>query len=329
MANEVVRQAVKYFDQHYRFSSYFWDESANSVDNTMFCSRLVAHAFRTAGIALTTLPDNKVLPVDLYQICQSERWEEITSQLIVGPISEKANSIFPLIQVAGEKPKTMSEFFAATDDLMIQGARLAAEVERMRHRSAREMLDSEILMAEFCSLHLANAKAMLACPDQLDDATADSICRVLKQFPALLDLAHLPNLDLLIDESPFNSPNDVESSYVNFPAPIAIRQMQEQREQVRIYTFLLLAKLGLLAVLAHHTASEKFAQFRLVTTDRVQRFLHYIEFVDDLSVFENEENLFLWIDQDGDREIIRDIFRDIIAALKALDQLRKADFPNS
>jgi hypothetical protein len=90
----IARAGVRYYNQKYRFSSYFsrsvTEPAPGKGDTTQFRSRLVAHAYRSAGLALCTLDDNRVLPVDLFDLCQSPPWQNITEQCVDSPIPKEA-----------------------------------------------------------------------------------------------------------------------------------------------------------------------------------------------------------------------------------------------
>jgi uncharacterized protein YycO len=96
LADQIVSAAIRYYKQKYKFLTFFKNFVRGSAegegDTTQFCSRLVAHAYRSAGLLPTELPDNKVLPVDLYQICRLPPWEDVTAEFTEKPLSALAEN---------------------------------------------------------------------------------------------------------------------------------------------------------------------------------------------------------------------------------------------
>jgi hypothetical protein len=139
---KIVTSAMRYYNQRYRFSTYFNTDPGG--DTTMFCSRLVAHAYRSAGAQLTPLQDNRVLPVDLYQICQSKEWMEITSEFVVEPVDAAVDELFPSIELPDQGSMSLSEFLAHVDALITDRARMLKQREQIRYDSTREILYGDV-----------------------------------------------------------------------------------------------------------------------------------------------------------------------------------------
>lgn len=310
LAGKVALHAKRYLRRKYSFIPFFGDRApAGRVDTTMFCSRLVAYAFREAGAPLTALPDHKVLPADLVQICRRSGWDDITAGFAETPIDPSVDEHLPGIEIPGEGSMTLSAFFARTDAAMAQVSRLAKETEEARFDVTRELLESEALMSQFVAAMFDYAKQVHEDPALVGEHAAGIICRTLGQLSALLQLSLLPAIDLLVFASFLNADDEEAVGYVGQPGPSDMRTMQEAREALRIYTALLFAKIGLMAIVAHLVDDESFAHFRSIRRDYAERFLASIDLATDISAYANRPDLFAWSKIEGDREFSLATFR--------------------
>jgi hypothetical protein len=320
-AKAIAREAARYYAQKYRFSSFFAEPVEQ--DTTQFCSRLVAYAFRVAGIPLTGLPDNKVLPLDLFRVCQSGGWKDVTKDFISAPQATIGDDIFPKVRLEGEDV-SLSQFLAKADSVLATSARLSAKTMQVVYEANKSILATEALLAKFCGAQFDLAKALRLNPSALNDKDATTIARLLEQIQALLDLSELPDIELLVGDALLNSDPEDKDSKLNiaYPTPLAIREMQKSRETIKIYGYLLFAETGLCTILAHSTPHDSFEAYRSVAKEYADQFLRALQPVANLAPYENADDLFKWIDGDADRSMARKIFRNIVAALKVIDILR-------
>jgi hypothetical protein len=334
LADKIEKAATRYYSQRYSFYSYFVASrsepeqgASKNGDTTQFCSRLVAHAYRSAGAPLSELPDNRVLPLDLYEICQSKEWQDISSELVKEPISPEADDVIGPIDIPDERSMTLSEFFKHIDSVMHNSAELAMRFQEHKYASVKHRVYVEGLLAKLVSAQFNMAKAIRIAPDQLDDNFAQRISRVLQQLGPLLALAQLPTLNIASQESIVNKIDERQNTglYVGLPSPIAILEMQKARFAITIYTYLLLAETGLFIILAHYTSYKKFQEFRAVKHEYARDFLASLHLSGDLSMYKNTASLFKWLDGEDDRAQWLRIANNIVGAVEAIKLLPKSN----
>ena len=320
-AAQVAKSAMRYFGQKYRFTGYLGQEQEG--DTTQFCSRLVAHAYRAVDLPLTQLANNKVLPLDLYQILQTGDWVDVTTQFIEPPLSAEASALLGDIELPTGEKIDLNSFFEKTGDTTLESLRLARKVQELQYQHHKHALHTEALLAKYCALQFDMAKQVRNHPDLLDNDFAASIARVLSQLDTLLDCAELPSLDLLVPSSLLNT-GDIEqdSPYIGMPPPAAIRELQTGREAIRIYTYLLMGETGLFTILWHAFSNEKFKQFQDVPPYFANSFLASLQTVTRLAHFDSLTDTFAWVDEPADRALCQTLFHNILVALKVLDMAR-------
>jgi hypothetical protein len=324
LAEKIVKSAMRYYGQRYRFSTYFAEPDAG--DTTQFCSRLVAHAYRSAGVPLSSLTDSKVLPVDLYQICQSRAWNDVSAEFVQQPPPPAINELLPTIEIPGQGELSLSDFLTHSDAVILEAARLTKENIKLQYDTTRTLLHNEALLARFSSFQFDLSKQIRLTPSALEDTFALRITRVLAQLEDLLALSRLPSIDTLVADSFLNAVDNQKDIglYAGYPTPLAIREMQVSREAITIFSYLLLAEIGLLTILAHRTPHEKFEQFRSVKSKYADQFAAALQPFDDFSSYERVEDLFEWVEGESDRATCQQVFGRIVAALKVIAILRSA-----
>jgi hypothetical protein len=323
-AVQVAKAGMRYMQQKYSFIKYFGKPREN--DTTQFCSRLVAYAYRTVGMPLSDLPDKDVLPLDLYLLCQAAPWSDITADTVLHPVSSETEHMLGEIDIPGVGKRSMSEFFDGSDKLLRKSSQLQKEFEELRYKNFRDILQTEGVLAQYCLAMFVLAKQIRLAPDSIDDEFAGKIVSVLSQIDTLLDLAHLPDVDLLNENTLVNKGGDA-GEYAGMPAPVAIREMQNSRETVRIYTYLLMAETGLLSILAHLSQSDKFEAFRGVKSEYVSRFLIALPLIETLPEDVDAENLFAWVGNESDRIFCQKSYKSMIAMLKIIKIATGAQVP--
>jgi hypothetical protein len=312
IASKIVKSAMRYYNRKYRFSSFF-SESRDS-DTTQFCSRLVAHAYRAAGIPLTLRTDHKVLPVDLYKICQSDAWEDISSMFVRETNSPMAEEVLPPIEIPGHEKMSIAELNDYVEDLILKQAKDLKELQKLSYLRTQGLLTIEGLEAQSLVAQFDLSKNFYAMPSALDDRAAASIALVLRLLlKPLLELSRLPSIELLVTETFLNTSNEgtIPSQYAGMPTPQVIREMQLLRAEITIYDKLFLAEIGLSTILAHCTQFDQFARFRSVKKEFADLFLAALPPVEDLSSYEGNEDNFMWVEQESNRARCRTIFRHI------------------
>jgi hypothetical protein len=314
-AAQIARAGIRYMQQKYSFLAYF--KKSRESDTTQFCSRLVAHAYRAAGMPLSELPDKDVLPLDLYRICQAAPWSDVTAETLLRMPRPDTEDILGNIEIPGKGNLSISEFLDSADQRLLEGLQLRKRVQEMLHKNVRNILRVQGLLAEYCVAVFMLAKQVRTNPRSIDDAFAEKIANVLGQIGTLLDLSTLPDVDLLIENTLVNTDTGgmEESAYVGMPTPAAIREMQTGRETIRIYTGLLMAEVGLLSILAHAVPHEKFDAFRVVKPEYAATFLASLPQIDHLEAYEDVENPFSWVDDEADRIFCQQTYKNLITLL--------------
>jgi hypothetical protein len=317
--DKIVKAGMRYMQQKYSFIKYFGKPKEN--DTTQFCSRLVAHAYRYAGVPLSKLPDKDVLPLDLYLLCQQPPWSEVTDETVHQFSSPEMDNFVGDIEVPGRGKMSFSELFDSSDKLLLKCVQSRKQVLEIHYRNYRNILHVQALLAQYCSAVFVLAKQLYVNPLDIDDAFAEKIANVLSQIDVLLDLAHLPDVDLLIEHTLVNTDADGsgEGAYVDMPAPTVIRELQTNREMIRIYTGLLMAEIGMFSILAQAFPNEKFDAFKDVKPEYVAEFLAALPRVDALPKDEDEANLFTWVDNDADRAFCVSTYKNLIVFLELIE----------
>ncbi|MEH6433810.1 hypothetical protein [Massilia sp. DD77] len=314
---QVARAGIRYMQQKYSFATYF--KKARDTDTTQFCSRLVAHAYRSAGMPLSELADKDVLPLDLYLLCQGTPWTDVTLETMAAPLPPEVDAIAGEIEIPGQESLSMSAFFDRTDELLRDAAQSHKRFQELQHKSYRDMLSVEALLVQYCAAMFMHAKLLRAEPGAIEDSFAATITRVLAQVDTLLDLASLPDIDLLVENTLINTDTgSADSAYAGMPTPAAIREMQTGRETLRCYAYLLLAELGLLGIVAHAVPHEKFDAFKPVKPEYANGFLAALVQNGKLKAYQEAAHPFAWVDDDADRDFCRNAYRNILALLELI-----------
>jgi len=322
LADKIAKWAVRYYHQKYRFFSYFGEGAEG--DTTQFCSRLVAHAYGAAGLPLSSLPDHKVLPVDLYRICQSDLWSDISAKFVQAAPDPAADAQLKPIEIPGQEALPFSVFIRHVDSLLQNAARLNKEQIELQYKTTRLLLENEALLAKFCAEQFNISKLIGLAPAAIDDTIAHPIARVLAQIEPLLALSLLPDVELLVKQSFLNT-GDGQADiplYAGYLPPSAIREMQVARTIVTIYTYLFFAETGLHTILANYTPHAKFEPFRAVKREYADSFLAALPPFHNFSLYQNRPDTFEWVDLETDRATCRKTFANILADLQVIEILR-------
>ena len=322
LADNIAKWAVRYYHQKYRFFSYFGEGAEG--DTTQFCSRLVARAYRAAGLPLTSLPDHKVLPLDLYRICQSDSWSDISAEFLQAAPDPAADAQWEPIEIPGRDAMPLFAFIRHGDALLRNAARLNRQQIELQYKTTRLLLENEALLAKFCAIQFDISKQIRLAPAAIDDTIAPRIARVLAQIEHLLALSLLPDIELLVTQSFLNTvagQTDIPL-YAGYLPPSAIREMQTARAAVTVYTYLFFAQTGLFTILAHHTPHEKFEAFRAVKSEYADSFLAALAPFQNFSLYKDRPDIFEWVDLESDRAACRAAFANILAALQVIDMMR-------
>lgn len=326
--NGIAAAATRYYNQRYSFLAYFRSAPSTQVgsdigreDTTQFCSRLVAHAYRSAGFPFSARPDSRMLPLDLYQICQSEPWTDITSEFVQAPVPPDMDRALGEINLPDGHGVGVNELFRRMDEAVRRNAELTAERYDVQYTVTRELLQVEASLAKLVTSQFDLARLLRIAPDKVDDAIAARIVRVLEQLDTLVAMSRVPSLELFTRTSLINVGD--ESLYAGHPPPSAIREMQLAREAVTVYSYLHFAEIGLLSALAHFTAYEKLDRFRTVKREYAEQFLAAAEPIAAPSKYADDRTLFLWVDDDAERAGWRTILRNIIQAAEGVILLRR------
>jgi hypothetical protein len=289
---------------------------------------LIAHAYRAAGKRLTSLPDHRVLPLDLYRICQSPPWQDVSEDFIEAPPPADLDRIMGPIPVPGLGNVTVTQFFDRSDTQLRELARLQKLTKEQEYAALQNMLSVELQLNRYVTLQLGVTQQIRKDPQFMNDTLAEWTERVMQQLPQLLDLAELPTLDLLVPSTILNSSPQGQPDlprYAGMPRPSEIRQAQLAREALRLYTYLMLGDIGMRAILAHYTGHEKFAAFQGMRADYAQRFLAAIPDVDQLDLrAAKSANGFQWAQSEAAREFCRGAAHTILQGLKLIDLMRQA-----
>lgn len=326
LGQRIGKAAKRYYGQAYSFFTYLGKEE--QVDYTQFCSRLVAYAYRTEGMPLSKLADNKVLPLDLDRICRTEDWQDVTEKFIQKPLSAEAEmwlkDITGDLKLPSGAPVPSDRIFEESDQLVLEITQKLKHLQDLDYRSHIRAVHQEFLLCELCMAEKTQAEQMRDAPGDIDDAYADRISNVLSQIEALLNIAQLTSVELLVAPSPINEiayGEDPVSAYVGLPTPADIHSMQTARETITLHTFFVMAELGLCCLLWHLTRHDRFEAYHAVKPEYATNFQSALQPVADLARYEAMADTFAWVDDPAHRESFELKFRHVIAVLKLLELL--------
>lgn len=254
-------------------------------------------------------------------------WENITQEFMDDNTSNYLDErLGPITMPSGEEV-TLSTFMKSANTLLKDNATYNAELQKIAYKSLKDLLISESLLAQFCSAQLDMAKLVSIKPDEIHGNVTDLICKTLEQIEGLLLLATTLDLKLIIPDTLSNFyPDDRgRGAYVNFPPTATMRELQLNREVIRIYAALLFTQAGIFVILAHYAPNEKYRIFEAVNRDTADKFLaSVLQRRVDLSTYDNFQELFVWIEDDTDRSTSQNILNNIVAGLRLIDLLRSA-----
>ncbi|WP_416769624.1 YiiX/YebB-like N1pC/P60 family cysteine hydrolase [Pseudomonas sp. RHF3.3-3] len=315
-ARKIAEAGVHYLEQQYDFTKYFLKGSA--LDFTQFCSRLVAQAYRFIGIPLSDLPDHKVLPVDIHRQCQLPDWKNVTAESLLPPLPENHDleGMHALVMNDGT---SLSEFLDRTDSLIMSGLQQQVKIEEALHKSTLDIMKGQELAAQYCAAKFTLFQSLREQPEKINEQNVQDIGEVLSQLETLLDIAALPDLELLIKDSASNSNGgaDQRAPYAGLPTNVEIREQNKARETIRYLSYFLMAEIGLLSILAQFDQSDKLAKFKKINPDYIKEFCNALP--DTLNTHPNElDNTFPWVTNLEFQAVYRAVYSNVISAIRCL-----------
>jgi hypothetical protein len=317
----ITAEAKRYLAQKYSFRKYFKGSGGapgrKREDTTQFCSRLVAHSFAAAGLPFSARPEHRVLPIDLYAACQILPWREVTSDVARRRWKGSSVGFLERIEVPGRGERSMTEFFEETGVLMDHVADLQKMKEYTALKTYSDILVSEMTLGQYASALLDLAKQVRIDPSQLEDRASEAIIRVLEQIGSLLDLALLPDLDVIVQRLNFGESEQDIATYAGRLRPSELHRFRRAREMLRLLSYLIFAETGLGVLVAHATNAPKFAHFRTAKREYAERFLAALKNMPDVSEHDGSaQDLFAWVTSEADRKVARAEFVNILGCLR-------------
>ena len=324
----IAAEAVRYLHQKYDFTQYLRPTPVSETQNaTQFCSRLVAMAYRRADIPLTDLPDNRVLPIDLWRICQRKDWSEVTDDFVSNVDWNVLNAIVGPVKIPGRPPVDIATFMTDSNRLLRENAELHRKHLESCHDVIHNMYSIEALLIEYSSALLGMAKLAYIDPSTISEDFAREICIVLEKIPILLSLGKPQEITAIQDtQSNTNYPNDdpSRSVYAGLPTRSEIADAQANRETLRIMSYLLMAETGLMSICAQETGHKKFARFLSTDSEYVKKFLEAVPLPEDFAPFEIEDSDFAWVSSEADRANSKRAAQNINTAWKIVCTIKNS-----
>lgn len=317
---KIGNEAIRYLHMAYDFKQYLRPRPApERKDTTQFCSRLVAMAYRCAGVPITDLPDNRVLPVDLWRICQGPNWSEITEDFSSEIEWDKIGDILGPIEIPGYGTVDFKNLFQSSDKLMREVASNSREIIERQRAQADDMLRIESLLVQYSEAWFEMAKLSRHEPSTVDDEVAKWICRIIEQLPQLLALGKLNNISEVLNTSPISVGADDDpnrGAYAGLPTHSEIMRLRACREEIQVCSYLILAEIGMMSIFANVVKNKKLDRFKSVDNAYVKSFVKSVPMVDDFSPFEIFDEDFSWISSEADRRTSRKIAKYIFGCWK-------------
>ena len=323
---QIAAAALRYHNINYGFSGYFARQKNESP--TMFCSQLIAYAYRAAKLPLTRqLTDNKVLPIDLYAICQQSDWRDITGDL-VQQAPAMADEIFPKINIPGMGELAFSEFWDHTTRTLTDAAANSQKFLDLRYKTIIDWVTAQGEIAKFVVAKYALARSSYAAPEGMGEAGARTIVRILEQIDSLLSLSQLPTIDLILTPLKLELFEELPgtSAYVGLPTAGEMREFQRLCEIIRLRASFLFGEIGLFAIIAKAMPHDNVARFRAVKSQYVERFIAALpQELPNLDQYKTDENTFQWISQEDERTATQNTFKNILVGIEVIGMIRKLD----
>lgn len=323
----IAMEAIRFLKANYDFKTYLRPSPApEKKDSTQFCSKLIATSFREAGVTITKLADNRVLPIDLWNVCQAHDWVEITEEFTSDVNWEKAAEVLGPIDIPGHGSIDLATFMEHSDHLMREVAANNREVVSLQRDQFDSLLVIENLLTQHALALLDLAKMVRLDPQKLDDELAAKICKLVTQLPQLLMLGKLNSIDDVLDSAPLYLGLDKDpgrSVYAGLPSQNEIMRLRALRETLQIHSYLLLAELGMLCIAAKVSMDEKLEIFRIVDEKLISDFIDAAPRVDDFSLFEISDADFEWMGSQDDQDTSKRIATSILASWKIANLLPK------
>ncbi|MFJ4145697.1 YiiX/YebB-like N1pC/P60 family cysteine hydrolase [Pseudomonas sp. NPDC089734] len=313
---KIAEAGIHYIKQKYEFTRYFGASSPH--DFTQFCSRLVAQAYRVAGMPLSELPDHKVLPLDLHRRCQLPDWQNITADSLLSPLPQGSaleSMNIPMMDGA----RSLPDFLDESDNLLLSSLQLQVRIEEAIHESIRNNMQGQDVLTHFCAAEFNKVRLLRDQPGCMDEQDAQRIERVLSQIDNMLSLAALPDLELLIKDSMINSADstDQRGMYAGLPTNKETRDREKARETIRYLSYLLMIEIGLFSILAQYDQNGRLAPFRKVNPTYASAFFNALP--DTLSAaLYNSEHVFPWVTNPDFQATYRVAYSNVINALKCI-----------
>ncbi|ASV39778.1 hypothetical protein CI807_27410 [Pseudomonas sp. NS1(2017)] len=315
-ASRIAEAGIHYLKQQYDFTTYF---SAGSVgDITQFCSRLVAQAYRAAGMPLSELPDHKVLPLDLHRRCQRPDWQNITADSLLTPLSQGNDLVNMSISVMDE-PLSLSEFLDKTESLVLTSLQLQVRVQEALHESTRQTMQGQDWLTQFSTAEFNEIRLLREQPGQMDEQHAQRIERVLSQLNNLLNLAAVPDVELLIKDNIINSGTgaDQRGMYAGLPTNAETRDREKARETIRYLSYLLMTEIGLFSILARYEHEDRLARFSKVNPAYVSAFANALPETLSAALY-NPDHAFPWVATPEYKAAYLATYSNVIIAVKSI-----------
>ncbi|EJF71733.1 hypothetical protein A462_11805 [Pseudomonas sp. Ag1] len=315
-AKRIAEAGIHYLKQQYDFTTYFGAGGAGDV--TQFCSRLVAQAYRIVGLPLSELPDHKVLPLDLHRRCQRPDWQNITADSLFPQLPPDTDLESMSISIMDET-LPLSKFLNETDSLVLTNLQLQVRVQEALHESTRQIMQAQACLTQFSAAVFNEVRLLREEPGRMDEQHAHRIKLVLSQLDNLLNLAALPDLELLIKDSMINSGAgaDKRGMYAGLPTSTETRDREKARETIRYLSYLLMTEIGLLSILAQHGQDDSLARFSKVNPVYVSAFANALP--DTLNaILYKPDHAFPWVANPDYQAAYRATYSNVISAIRCI-----------
>lgn len=315
-ANSIAEAGIHYLEQAYNFTNYF--SACSAEDATQFCSSLVAQAYRAVGMPLSQRPDNKVLPIDLHRSCQQPGWQNVTALSRHTPLPQSAALDSINIPVSDES-LSLSEFFEKTDKLIQEGAHLHVRNQEALHNHTRQLVQSQAVIARTSAALFTEFQALREAPARMTIQHAQYIERTLSQLDNLLNLADLPDVELLLKENTINRgrADNSHALYAGLPTNPEIRDNEKAAETLKLLAYLLMAEIGLCCILSRYGENPVIAKFKGVDASYLETFENALP--KTLSApFHDPDHAYPWVINPDFQAVYRAVYGNVITALKCL-----------
>lgn len=322
-SRQIASEAQRYLEQKYSFFNYFRVVKSGRIRKrknfTQYCSQLVAHAYVSAGLPFSALPEHRVLPIDLFIACQAGPWRDVTSEILQPPRIARDRRTEEALAALPFGLDFIDRFFEETDKLL-------GDVADNGKLLAYHSLGSYDQTIQIVSGLKEHGKAMYQMAlllrydvTLIDDELSLMIARLMEQVEELLHLPLIPDLAAIVPPLYGGDEGRLIPAYAGRPTLAELRDRQLDGEMFRLMGYVLFMETGLTALVARLTKKPELEHYAKLDHGYAKLFLNSLPHLPSISAVDRpSEASFAWIKDAKQRSTTKRAFENIVISLDVL-----------